>query len=99
PLNLHDHQLDSIICERLGLETPDPDLIEWRNMVDRIVNPSHSIKIGVVGKYIDHQDAYKSIYESLTHAGAANDTKVEIVRIDSSDIEEDGAEKYLGEVS
>jgi len=99
PLKLHDQQLDNIICERLGLDTPEPDLIEWRNMVDRIVNPSHHIKIGVVGKYIDHQDAYKSIYESLTHAGAANDTHVDIVRIDSSNIEEDGAEKYLSEVS
>ena len=99
PLKLHDQQLDTIICARLGLETPEPDLIEWRNMVDRIVNPSHNIKVGVVGKYIDHQDAYKSIYESLTHAGAANDTHVDVVRIDSSDIEADGAEKYLSEVS
>ncbi|MEX2580210.1 MAG: CTP synthase [Verrucomicrobiales bacterium] len=99
PLKLHDQQLDSIICERLGLETREPELIEWRNMVDRIVNPTHSVKIAVVGKYIELQDAYKSIYESLTHAGAANDTHVEAVRIDSGDIEEDGAEKYLNDVS
>ena len=99
PLKLHDQQLDSIICERLGLQTDDPDLLEWRNMVDRIVNPTHTVRIGVVGKYIDLQDAYKSIYESLTHAGAANDAHVEIVRIDSSDIEEDGAEKHLADVS
>lgn len=99
PLKLYDQHLDSIICERLGLETKEPDLLEWRNMVDRIVNPTHTVKIGVVGKYIELQDAYKSIYESLTHAGAANDTKVEIVRIDSGDIEADGPEKYLSEVS
>ena len=99
PLNLHDQHLDDIICSRLGLVTPDPDLLEWRNMVDRIVNPSHSVKIGVVGKYIDLKDAYKSIYESLTHAGAANDALVDIVRIDSSDIEEFGAAKYLEKVS
>ncbi len=99
PLKLHDQQLDSIICERLGLQTSDPDLLEWRNMVDRIVNPTHTVRIGVVGKYIDLQDAYKSIYESLTHAGAANDAHVEIVRIDSSDIEEEGAEKHLADVS
>ena len=72
PLKLQDSQLDEIICERLGLETSEPDLIEWRNMVDRIVNPTHTVKIAVVGKYIDLMDAYKSIYESLTHAGAAN---------------------------
>lgn len=99
PLKLYDQHLDSIICERLGLKTKEPDLLEWRNMVDRIVNPTHTVKIGVVGKYIELQDAYKSIYESLTHAGAANDTKVEIVRIDSGDIEADGPEKYLSEVS
>ncbi len=99
PLKLHDQQLDSIICERLGLETKDPDLLDWRNMVDRIVNPTHTVKIGVVGKYIELKDAYKSIYESLTHAGAANDTSVEVVRIDSGDIETEEAEKYLSEVS
>ncbi len=99
PLKLHDQKLDSIICERLGLATNEPELIEWRNMVDRIVNPTHTVKIGVVGKYIDLQDAYKSIYESLTHAGAANDAKVDIVRIDSGDIEAEGAEKYLKDVS
>ncbi len=99
PLNLHDQNLDSIICQRLWLQTQEPDLLEWRSMVDRIVNPTHTIKIGVVGKYIDHMDAYKSIYESLTHAGAANDAHVDIVRIDSSDIEEHGPEKFLDEVS
>ena len=99
PLNLHDQNLDTIICERLGLKTKEPNLIEWRNMVDRIVNPTHTIKIGVVGKYIELKDAYKSIYESLTHAGAANDTQVDVVRIDSSDIEEEGAAKYLDGVS
>ena len=99
PLKLHDQKLDSIICERLGLATNEPELIEWRNMVDRIVNPTHTVKIGVVGKYMDLQDAYKSIYESLTHAGAANDAKVDIIRIDSGDIEAEGTEKYLKDVS
>ena len=99
PLKLHEEKLDTIICERLGLATNEPDLLEWRNIVDRIVNPTHTVKIGVVGKYIDLQDAYKSIYESLTHAGAANDTKVDIVRIDSVDIEAEGAGKYLKGIS
>jgi len=99
PLKLFDQHLDSIICDRLGLETEEPELIAWRNMVDRIVNPTHTVKIGVVGKYIDLQDAYKSIYESLTHAGAANDTKVDVVRIDSGDIEAEGASKFLDDVS
>lgn len=99
PLKLHDQSLDGIICARLGLTTPDPDLIEWRNMVDRIVNPMHQVSIGVVGKYIHLQDAYKSIYEALTHAGAANDAHVQVVRIDSSQIEQDGAMAHLQDVS
>lgn len=99
PLKLHDQKLDSIICDLLGIESEEPDLIEWRNMVDRIVNPTHEVKIGVVGKYIDLQDAYKSIYESLTHAGAANDTKVNVVRIDSSDINREGPEDILKDVA
>ncbi|MEN8716722.1 MAG: CTP synthase [Verrucomicrobiales bacterium] len=99
PLKLQDSQLDEIICERLGLETSEPDLIEWRNMVDRIVNPTHTVKIAVVGKYIDLMDAYKSIYESLTHAGAANDAHVDIVRVDSSDITKKGPEEILKDVS
>lgn len=53
------------------------------------------ITLGVVGKYIEHQDAYKSIYEALTHAGAAMDTGVEILRVDAEDIESEGAEKFL----
>ncbi len=98
PLKLYEQKLDKIVCERLGLETKQPDLLEWRNMVDRIVNPTHTVKIAVVGKYIELQDAYKSIYESLTHAGAANDTFVEVVRVDSSEIQRKGAEEILGGV-
>ena len=95
PLKLHEESLDRIVCERLGLESKKPDLLEWRNMVDRIVNPTHKIRVAVVGKYIELQDAYKSIYEALTHAGAANDTKVKVDRINSSDIEREGAEEIL----
>ncbi len=95
PLKLHEERLDGIVCELLELETNEPDLTNWRNMVDRIINPSHKIKIAVVGKYIELQDAYKSIYEALTHAGAANDCRVKIKRIDSEDIEADGVESQL----
>ena len=98
PLTLHAENLDGIVCNILGLKTPEPDLTEWRATVDRIVNPSHQVDIAVVGKYIGLQDAYKSIYESLTHAGAANDCKVNIVRIDSDDIKNDGAMAHLSNV-
>ncbi|MDF1814721.1 MAG: CTP synthase [Verrucomicrobiales bacterium] len=95
PLKLYEEGLDRIVCERLGLKSEKPDLVAWRNMVDRIVNPTHRVRIAVVGKYIELQDAYKSIYEALTHAGAANDTKVRVDRIDSSDIEKEGAAEFL----
>ncbi|MDC0322458.1 CTP synthase [Verrucomicrobiales bacterium] len=88
PLKLHEEGLDRIVCQLLGLDTKEPNLTNWRNMVDRMVNPTHKVKIAVVGKYIELQDAYKSIYEALTHAGAANDCRVKIIRIDSEKLEE-----------
>ena len=98
PLKLHEENLDAIVCQCLGLETPEPDLTEYSATVDRIINPAHRVKVAVVGKYIELQDAYKSIYESLTHAGAANDCRIDVVRVDAEDIEKDGAEKHLGHV-
>ncbi len=98
PLKLHEENLDGIVCAALGLETPEPDLTDYRATVDRIINPAHRVKIAVVGKYIELQDAYKSIYESLTHAGAANDCGVDIVRVDAEDIEAGGAAAHLSGV-
>ncbi|MBL9155117.1 MAG: CTP synthase [Verrucomicrobiales bacterium] len=95
PLKLHEENFDGIVCRALGLETPEPDLSDWRATVERIIHPTHHTRIAVVGKYIELQDAYKSIYESLTHAGAANDCRVEIEKIDAEEIERDGAEAHL----
>jgi len=95
PLKLHEERLDDVVCKQLKLETPQPDLTKWRHFVQRVVHPTHHVRIGVVGKYIELQDAYKSIYEALTHAGAANDTKVDIVRLDAEAIEKAGPETYL----
>lgn len=98
PLKLHDEKLDDLVCKLLHLETPQPDLTQWRNFVQRIISPSHTVRIAVAGKYIELNDAYKSIYESLVHAGAANDAKVEIVKVDVENIEKHGAEAYLSGV-
>jgi CTP synthase len=95
PLTLQDEKLDETICRLLHLETPQADMVEWRKFVQRIVTPKKHLKIAVVGKYIDLQDAYKSIYESLTHAGAANDCGIEILRIDAEDLETNPPEKFL----
>ena len=95
PLRLREENLDQIVCDCLGLESDPPDLTDWTNFVSSIVNPDKHIKLAVVGKYIELQDAYKSIYEALTHAGAAHSCGIEIVRIDSATIEAEGAEKHL----
>ncbi|WP_294382543.1 CTP synthase [Prosthecobacter sp.] len=95
PLKLHEERLDDNVCRILNLETPQPDLTRWRNFVQRVIHPTHHVRIGVVGKYIELQDAYKSIYESLTHAGASHDCKVDIVRVDAESIEKAGPELYL----
>jgi CTP synthase len=95
PLKLHEERLDDNVCRLLNLTTPQPDLTRWRSFVQRVIHPTHHVRIGVVGKYIELQDAYKSIYESLTHAGAANDCKVDIVRVDAESIEKAGPELYL----
>lgn len=67
--------------------------------MQRIVSPKKRVSIAVVGKYIEHQDAYKSIYESLTHAAAAHDCGIDLVRVDAQEIETDGAEKFLKNVA
>ena len=98
PLYLHEEKLDDIVCDRLGLPKKRPDLKAWQEFVWHVIDPSHETKIAVVGKYIELQDAYKSIYEALTHAGAANDCRVLVERIDAEDLEniEDIEEKLDG---
>jgi CTP synthase len=96
PLKLHEERLDDLVCKLLQLEAPQPDLTRWRTYVQRVINPTHHVRIGVVGKYIELQDAYKSIYEALTHAGAAHDTKIEAIKVDAESIEKAGPEVYLG---
>jgi len=98
PLYLHEEKLDDIVCDRLGLPHSQPDLVGWKDFVDRVVDPSHETRIGVVGKYIELQDAYKSIYESLTHAGAANDCRVIVERIDAEYVESGDVEEKLDSV-
>ncbi|MEJ6572992.1 MAG: CTP synthase [Akkermansiaceae bacterium] len=96
PIDLRRDKLDRLVTDRLGIESETPDLHEWQDFVDHIINPTHEVKIAVVGKYIELQDAYKSIYESLTHAGAAHDTRVIVERIEAEAIEKEGAETLLG---
>jgi len=87
PLMLHDEGVDALICKLLNVETRQPDLTSWRGFVERIVNPKKRVKIAVVGKYIDLQDAYKSIYESLTHAAASEDCGIDLKLVDAETLQ------------
>ncbi len=95
PLSLQEHRLDDLICEQLGLPACKPDLDNWHQLLHRLRNPKHEISIAVVGKYAEHSDAYKSIYESLDHAGIANEAQVRVQRIQAEEVERNGAERVL----
>jgi CTP synthase len=87
PLMLQQQGMDRLVCELLGIRAkPNPRNI-WADIVQRIKSPRHEVNIGVVGKYIELQDAYKSVYESLTHAGIANHCRVNVVRLDAEELE------------
>jgi CTP synthase len=96
PLMLHREHADDQVCQLLHLTTGEPDMEAWHEMVRTIKAPSHQVRIGVVGKYIGLQDAYKSVYEALSHGGIANDCSVEIVHIDAEEIEVEGNKKLAG---
>jgi CTP synthase len=78
PLKLNDQRLDKEVCDRLRLETKEPDLRAWSGMVDKILHPETETRIAVVGKYTELADSYKSIKEALAHGGIANSAGVRI---------------------
>jgi len=99
PLIFKDQGLDQVICRYLRMEYKAGNLNEWkRDVVSRALNPKHQITIGVVGKYVELQDAYKSLYEALRHAGIANDTRVIIKRINSERLMKGNIDHYLVKV-
>ncbi len=95
PLLLRRQKLDEMITKLLNLDLPEPKLDDWREMIEVIKSPPQMCRIAVVGKYVQLRDAYKSIYESLAHAGIANNARVEIQQVSSEDIERIGAEANL----
>ena len=90
PQILHEQGLDRIICEDLALEASPADLSVWEKLVLAQENPEHEISIGMVGKYVDLTESYKSLIEALRHAGIHTSTRVNIEYIDSEDIESAG---------
>ena len=96
PLYLERFGFSSIVCRELGIDAPAPNLREWETMVEQIKTRSHTVRIGLVGKYVQLHDAYLSVAEALRHAGFALGTKVDIDWIDSETITEDSCEGILG---
>ena len=90
PLALQKEGMDQLVLDLLGLKNPPAKTNIWKEIVRRLLTPKHEVTIGVVGKYIELQDAYKSVYESITHAGIANNCKVNVRRIDAEDLEKKG---------
>ena len=90
PLMLHERQLDEIVVDKLGIEAPAADLSEWQRVVDAEMNPARTIKLIMVGKYMDLLDAYKSLTEALGHAGIHTGTHVDIDFIDSERVIREG---------
>ena len=92
PRHLHEQGLDEIVAKRFSLSLPAADLSDWDRVVEALESPEHEVNIGFVGKYVDHTDAYKSLNESLDHAGIHTRTRVNIIKIDSDSIETDGTD-------
>src|SRR6184192_2285674 len=74
PLMLQRERLDELVCDLLRLDAPAPDMSHWQDILRKLIAPRHRVRIGVVGKYIELQDAYKSVYEAIIHGGVANDS-------------------------
>jgi CTP synthase len=90
PLMLQRERLDDLVCRLLRLDTPAANMSHWQEIIRKLIAPAHRVRIGVVGKYIELQDAYKSVYEAIIHGGIANDCGVELVKLDAEDIERQG---------
>jgi CTP synthase len=99
PVMFANQGIDQAIIKHLGLKLTTPDMDQWSQLVDKIDAIDQTLRIGVIGKYIDLQDAYKSIYEALRHGAIANDVNLEIERIDSETIEPETVEEILGPLS
>ncbi len=98
PLEFHTQELDDIICKHFGWETGEPDLEDWTEMVEKIHQPRHRLKIGICGKYVNLKDAYKSIIEAFVHAGVHSEAEVDLIWTSSEDIKQHGAEKFLHDI-
>ncbi|MBR6360591.1 MAG: CTP synthase, partial [Clostridia bacterium] len=99
PLMLEKSDFSSVVCRRLGIEAPAPDLSEWKELVERIKNEKKSVTIGLVGKYVQLHDAYLSVAEALRHAGYYHNTEVIIKWIDSETVTAENSDEIFEGIS
>jgi CTP synthase len=92
PAALHDEGLDDIVCRKLNITAPPADLSMWNQLTSALEHPEHEVTIGMVGKYVDLTESYKSLSEALIHAGMHTQSKVRIQYVDSESIERDGTD-------
>lgn len=95
PQWLKDQGLDQIVLDQFGIDAPEADLSAWQRTVDAVLNPRDEVNVAIVGKYVDHSDAYKSLAEALRHGGIQNGTRVSMKWLDSTDVEKDGGAVHL----
>jgi CTP synthase len=99
PILMYEEGLDQVVMKRLGIENENqPDLNHWKNFLKRHKNPKSTVTVGLIGKYVELQDSYKSILESFVHAGAANEVEVKVVPIHSSYLEEKDVQEKISKL-
>lgn len=99
PIRLAQERLDELVVNHFDIDAPQSEMNGWKDVVRRLKYPAEHIDIAVVGKYIELQDAYKSVYESITHGGIVNDCGVRVHRVDAAAIEADGPAAHLSQVA
>ncbi len=95
PINFHQQNIHQKISELLGLTSCEPDLTPWKNLIDRIHNPSRTVIITIVGKYVEFKESYKSLIESLYHAGYSYAADVQLRWVEAEQLEKDDHQKLL----
>ena len=96
PLLLHEQGVDEIVVRQLKFDVPAADLRQWKQVVEAWESPQHTVTVAIVGKYVGHSDAYKSLTEALIHAGIQTHTKVDVSYVDAELLEEDGVDALRG---
>ena len=99
PILMYEEGLDKVVMKRLGMEADNqPDLTQWQSFLKRHKSPKNTVTIGLIGKYVELQDSYKSILESFVHAGAANEVEVRVMPIHSSYLEEKDVQEKIAKL-